>query len=47
MRAALALLSDGRVDPLPFVTHRLPLEQTGRALELVRSGEAVKALVLP
>jgi L-iditol 2-dehydrogenase len=47
MRAALALLSEGRVDPLPFVTHRLPLEQTGRALELVRSGEAVKALVLP
>jgi L-iditol 2-dehydrogenase len=47
MRAAFALLRSGRVDPAPFVTHRLRLEETGRALELARSGEAVKALVLP
>jgi L-iditol 2-dehydrogenase len=47
MRAALALVASGRVDPLPFVTHRLGLDETGRALELQRSGEAVKALVLP
>jgi L-iditol 2-dehydrogenase len=47
MRAAHALLRDGGVDPRPFITHRLRLEETGRALELVRSGEAVKALVLP
>jgi L-iditol 2-dehydrogenase len=47
MVAALELLASGAVDPLPFVTHRLPLDETGRALELVRSGEAVKALVLP
>jgi len=47
MLAALALLRSGAVDPLPWVTHRVGLEETGRALEMVRSGEAVKALVLP
>ena len=47
MRAALELIAGGRVDPLPFVTHRLGLDETGRALERARSGEAIKALVLP
>jgi L-iditol 2-dehydrogenase len=47
MRAALALITDGRVDPLPLVTHRLGLDEAARALELARSGEAIKALVLP
>jgi L-iditol 2-dehydrogenase len=47
MRAAHALLASGVVDPAPWITHRVGLEETGRALELARSGEAVKALVLP
>lgn len=47
MRAALALIASGRVDPAPLVTHRLPLDETARALELQRTKEAVKALVLP
>jgi L-iditol 2-dehydrogenase len=47
MRAALELISAGRVDPARLVTHRLPLEETGRALDLARSGEAIKALVVP
>jgi L-iditol 2-dehydrogenase len=47
MRAALDLIAGGRVDPAPLVTHRLPLVETGAALELARRGEAVKALVLP
>ena len=47
MRAALELISSGRIDPMPLVTHRLPLEQTARALELQRRGEALKAVVLP
>jgi L-iditol 2-dehydrogenase len=47
MRAALALIASGRIDPASLVTHRLPLAETGRALELARTGEAVKALVLP
>ena len=46
MRAALALLGAGRVDPLPWVTHRLGLDETARALELTRSGEALKAVVV-
>jgi len=47
MRAALALIATGRVDPAPLITHRLPLARTGEALELARTGGAVKALVLP
>jgi L-iditol 2-dehydrogenase len=47
MEQALRLIASGRVDPAPLVTHRLPLEGTGAALELARRGEAVKALVLP
>ena len=46
MRAALELIARGLVDPLALVSHRLPLEQTGRALELQRGGEALKAVVL-
>lgn len=47
MRAALELIASGRVDPLPLVTHRLPLDETGKALELQRRGEALKAVVEP
>jgi L-iditol 2-dehydrogenase len=47
MRAALELISSGRIDPLPLATHRLPLEETGQALALQRRGEALKAVVLP
>jgi L-iditol 2-dehydrogenase len=47
MRAALGLLRSGRVDPLPLVSHRVGLAETGRALDLARSGEALKAVVVP
>jgi len=47
MREAFALLARGAVDPLELVTHRFPLEQTGDALAAQRSGEALKAVVLP
>jgi L-iditol 2-dehydrogenase len=47
MRAALGLIAGGQVDPLPFVTHRVGLDETGRALEMARSGEAIKVLVAP
>jgi L-iditol 2-dehydrogenase len=47
MRRALGLIATRRVDPAPLITHRLPLERTGEALELARTGGAVKALVLP
>jgi L-iditol 2-dehydrogenase len=47
MRAALELIASGRIDPLPFVSHRLALDETADALELQRRGEALKAVVLP
>jgi L-iditol 2-dehydrogenase len=47
MRAALDLIASGRIDPLPLVSHRLPLEETARALDLQRRGEALKAVILP
>jgi L-iditol 2-dehydrogenase len=47
MRAAFELIASGQIDPMPLVSHRLPLEDTGRALELQRSGEALKVVVLP
>jgi len=47
MRAALKLIAGGQVDPLALVSHRLPLGETGRALALQRSGEALKVVVLP
>ena len=47
MRAALELITDGTVDAGPLVTHRLPLEETARALALQRRGEALKAVVVP
>jgi L-iditol 2-dehydrogenase len=46
MRSALDLLQAGTVDPLPLVTHRLGLDETARAFELARSGEALKAVVV-
>jgi len=47
MRAALDLLRRGRIDPLGLVSHRVGLDGTGEALALARSGEALKAVVLP
>jgi L-iditol 2-dehydrogenase len=47
MRAALALLADGIVDPSALVTHRLGLEDVGLALDLQRRGETLKALIVP
>jgi L-iditol 2-dehydrogenase len=47
MREALRLIAGGHIDPLPLVSHRLPLDQTARALRLQRTGEALKAVVLP
>lgn len=47
MRAALELIASGAVDPAPLVSHRLPLEETARALSLQRSGEGLKVVVVP
>ncbi|MDX6678585.1 MAG: L-iditol 2-dehydrogenase, partial [Solirubrobacteraceae bacterium] len=47
MRAAYDLIAGGAIDVLALVTHRLSLDETGRALELQRHGEALKAVVQP
>jgi L-iditol 2-dehydrogenase len=47
MREALGLIAAGRIDPVPLVSHRLPLEETGHALELQRSATALKVIVEP
>ncbi len=47
MRAALALIADGRVDPRPLVSHRVPLDETGRALDLQRRQIGSKVVVEP
>jgi L-iditol 2-dehydrogenase len=47
MRAALALIADDRIDPRQLVSHRLPLDQTARALELQRRQAGLKVVVEP
>lgn len=47
MRAAYELIASDRIDVLALVTHRLALEETGRALGLQRTGEALKVVVVP
>jgi len=44
---AHALISARRLDPSPLVTHRLPLSRFGEALELARSRQALKVLLVP
>jgi L-iditol 2-dehydrogenase len=47
MRAALELIASGRIDPRKLVSHRLPLEETGRALDLQRHAGGLKVVVEP
>jgi L-iditol 2-dehydrogenase len=47
MRAALDLIASGAIDPLPLVSHRLPLEETAHALDLQRRTAALKVVVEP
>ncbi len=47
MRAAYDLIAAGVIDPLGLVTHRLGLDETARALDLQRRGEAIKVVVVP
>ena len=47
MRAAYDLIASGAIDPMALVTHRLSLDETARALDLQRRGEAIKVVVVP
>ncbi len=47
MRAALELIASGRFNPRKLVSHRLPLAETGRALDLQRHAGGLKVVVEP
>jgi len=47
MRAARELIATRRIDPRELISHRLPLEETGRALDLQRQAAALKVVVEP
>ena len=44
---AMAEVRAGRMDPLPLISHRLPLEDAPRGYELFDQREATKVLLLP
>ncbi|HWO69540.1 MAG TPA: alcohol dehydrogenase catalytic domain-containing protein [Actinomycetota bacterium] len=44
---AMAAVRDGRIDPLPLVSHRLPLEEAPRGYELFGRREATKVVLVP
>jgi threonine dehydrogenase-like Zn-dependent dehydrogenase len=44
---ALGWFRDGSIDPLPLVSHRLPLEEAARGYELFDSRRATKVLLRP
>jgi L-iditol 2-dehydrogenase len=46
-RRIFALLSSGRLDPTPLVSHRLPLQNFQRAVELASQQKALKILLTP
>ena len=41
------LLASGKYDPMPVITHRLPLTEFERAIRLAESGEAGKVILYP
>jgi threonine dehydrogenase-like Zn-dependent dehydrogenase len=44
---ALAAVRAGDVDPIPLISHRLPLEEAQRGYELFQRREATKVLLVP
>lgn len=42
-----ALLGSGAVDVGPIITHRLPLEEFEKGMELMRTGQCGKVVLLP
>lgn len=46
-RRALALMASGQVPVADLLTHKVPLTDVHRAIDLVLSGEAIKVVVIP
>lgn len=47
IRRAVELLADGRLDPMPLVTHEMGIEGVPAALDLMSRGDALKVLIRP
>src|SRR3989449_7231252 len=47
IRRAVEALASGVLVPDELISHRMPLEEVGRALELMAKGEALKVLIEP
>ena len=47
MEASISILEAGLLPLDRIVTHRLPLEKVHEGLDLVRSGQAAKVVLLP
>jgi 2-desacetyl-2-hydroxyethyl bacteriochlorophyllide A dehydrogenase len=47
MDSTLAMLLDGRVDPVPLVSHRMSLEEAPKGYEMFDNREALKIALLP
>lgn len=45
--AVFALMTDGRLDPTPLVTHRLALEEFDEGVRLARTRAALKVVYMP
>jgi threonine 3-dehydrogenase len=43
----MKLLESGKFDPMPVITHRLPLSEFKKGLELAASGDAGKIIFYP
>ncbi len=41
------LLESGKFDPMPVITHRMPLAEFAKGIELAKSGEAGKIILYP
>jgi L-iditol 2-dehydrogenase len=46
-KKALSLIADGSVPVADLITHRLPLTDVLKAIEIVSKGEAIKVTVEP
>jgi threonine dehydrogenase-like Zn-dependent dehydrogenase len=46
-RTVMDMIVDGRLDPSPLATHRLPLGRFDEGVSLVRSRQALKVLYTP
>ena len=44
---AMEAVRDGRIDPMPLISHRLPLEEAPRGYELFDRREATKVVLVP